>query len=488
MVPLLNRREVLRVAAGGLGAVCSPGIVAPAMTSRGPVTARKRRTVFVDDFYSNSDQGDWVHAFERAQEVADEVLLRDKNYEINRSIICSPHTHIAGVGSGARITNLRSADYHPILHSAFLIGNMHPAAIDYAQQGRGEKLPCCDVFNAQKGDVRIRVNSATEIEKVSVGSSVLIRTRQEFPFADQYALPAYGQFNIVAGINRDQIILAFPLYEDLHDGCLSLIGGTQDPFMSQVLKRRIVWHMVRGVGISNLSIDAAHVVNTRTGMFECSFSKLQVVKCLSPFAVNAAVRCQFVDINASSCTARAIEIKCLSDHSLFKRYAASIVGDDFQQIVDIGERSSFNALRGIKITVNPFQKTSSAIYAENGKNNTLSGFDIDALDVADDYTPIALRGSSNGPTYGSVIQDGIIRTGSRSARHLQIGSSINDAFAVSDYKVERVNFLGSSRRSESVRIATIGHGQVSDCWFPYQITISSGASAPVATRNTVTSG
>ncbi|MGV2103223.1 hypothetical protein [Rhizobium sp. 21-4511-3d] len=389
-----------------------------------------------------------------------------------------------GAGDQTILRNMRDPRVPDVLHCAFMMGNMHPAAFG-AGDHPNKRLPIIRANGMRKGDRIVRLSRMGDADAFRPGLAVLLRTSAEAK-GDGYVFPTFAQFNIVEKVENGDLTLIYTCLSDIEDACVSPIDRTVDTFMSGVNRASTKWGMVQNVHIRNLAIEADYITSTRTGMFGCSISDISIKAGKAALAINAAIKSQFDRIQAIDCTDRILEVKCFSDSSRFSEIHGNVVSSrtPHNMIIDIGERSNCIHLTRIKARKDA-SESPSAIFANEGPGNVLEDFDFEITGCPENYTPMYLFSSRLGPATGSVIRNGVLKAPPQCARHLQIGGGGGSQPV--DYTVDRVSLQGVTTMSQSVWVAGGGRGGiVSDCRFPYPVRTEPGAVPPQERGNVVT--
>lgn len=462
--------------------------VATGLTARSDrassVQPPKQDSTTPEAWYSSEDGEDWRPAFERAQENASTIRLGPRVYELGRAVINQSHRTWIGEGNRTIVRNIRDPRMPAVIHCAFMMGNMHPAAFG-SDDRPNSRLPVAPANGTRRGDRSVRLSRIGDATAFRPGLAILLRTSAEAQ-GDGYMFPKDAQFNVVQQVERDEVKLVYPCLEDIADACVSPIDHAIDPFMSGVNRFTTKWGMVENVHLRNLGIEADYITSTRTGMFGCSVADVSIRKGKAALAINAAIKCEFSRIQAIDCTDRILEVKCFSDTSRFSDIQGNVIGSRTPHniVIDIGERSNHIHLSRIKAKKDA-DASSSAIFANEGSNNVLEDFAFEILGCPENYTPMYLFSSRLGRATGSVIRNGVLKAPPQCARHLQVGGGGGSQPV--GYAIDHVAFEGVTRMSQSVWIAGGGRdGVVSNCRFPYAVRTEPGAVPPRESGNLVT--
>jgi hypothetical protein len=430
-----------------------------------------------EDYYQSADGSDWLPAFQRAQAAAYWIRLRSNTtYALSQALRNVSNRRWSG-GPGT-VINVDQGASNAAARQPFMLGNIHPAMFNYASQGTSYFLPCHNLSAVSAGDAAVTLSTSSDASNYSVGQFVVVRHITEVT-ASTVQYPLWAHFTKVESINNGVITLVDPVLEALPSACISPIGSTVDTFMGYV------WEMVENVIIENITVGVGTgIVSTRTGAYNCDLRNITVLAANRCLAINAFVksRCENIQGNTSD---RILEVKCYSQDNDFINIRGRLPATGTTNTpVDVGEQSSRNRLRGIRVAVPAGNTLPAAALSVSGFLNTFTDCEVTHMGTFSGASSVFMPSTGYtgyGPR-GNTIRGGQITSGSGRTHHIIIGGSGDQPTA---YSIEGINTVGTTSTGNSIKIASVGtSGSVARSNLTGPLEITTSGTAPMEIANT----
>lgn len=317
----------------------------------------------------------------------------------------------------AVVRNSRT-DSNTYNHSAFSLGNMHPAALDYTSRCKSGNLNAYDVTDIKSGDTTFQFQSPGDGVDFSIGDFVLVRSIAQTLVSGVY-IPHFGHISKVTYCDANQIKIADNIKEGITSATISPIKGIID------LTTGLDWNIVENVDIYDPTVDARGLLWTRTGCYNCNIYNASVINGSVPLAVNAFVKSSVNGLE-SEFEDRALEVKCLSHDSIFSGFYTTHKGSTRVLAgLEIGEQS-----RDIIV-----EKSNFLIEAKTGTAGYCLGLGGRRLTVRD----------------STFLYTGAHTTGSGVTGFIKSSDSFG-AYPFNDTVLQNVNFTGDANRTHNLRL------------------------------------
>lgn len=360
------------------------------------------------------------------------VFFPAGTYRITSPIFVPSNSRIE-LARGAIVYNDRS-NASGTYHAAWGIGNMHPAAFNYASAGTGGALKCSNISAALIGDVAFTLSTPSEASRFTPGNFVWVRTVAETTISG-VQIPHFIHLTKVVSVVGAVVTVADPIPEDLVTGCLSPVDGTIDPFTG------LAWSVAENVSISGGIYRTRNIPWTRSGMYRSSLKDMAIDdgSNAGPISVNCVVESKIENIHANFGSGLPmLEVKCGSRDSVFRDIWGTCVagsGSAFEPVA-VGEQSRDILLDNISCYVGANVSVGISMLALAGQRITVRNPHLSNLAApsAAAGACIFVKGGNFGlyPTKDITIQNPVME-GRNLSRYIRIGDSTSTDTASNIY-------------------------------------------------------
>lgn len=274
----------------------------------------------VKDFGVKGDgETDDTVAFQRAIDSTKGILqVPEGRYNITKPLFMKSSVRLHGIPGKSVIVQTGTDEESPF---AMVLGDSFPLVFDSRKPER-ERFKNFETVESswEKGSTSISLKSSDDVKKLSRGEIVCVRSTKTFDNDNGYTQPDFVQFNRIASIEGNKLILA--------DKAINTIGNSQggppqvckiagvNSWLSYIMGRETPWYVVKWAEIYGIDFEGGRGGLGAGFCYGCLIHDVNFKGVDAPMVLNTVTKSIFTNIKGDY-SFEAVEVAMASTQSIY---------------------------------------------------------------------------------------------------------------------------------------------------------------------------